>query len=225
MSTPTVVLVPGAGGVASFWHLVQGALTDRGIHSVAVDLPGDDAGAGLLAYVDLIIESAEGFEDVVLVGQSLGGFSASWAADRLPTSAIVLLNAMIPLPGETAGEWWGATGSSEALRANDIREGRDPDAGFELETYFTHDVPPEALAPVGQRDEADAIFSTPWGLPAWPSIPTRVLAGRDDRFFPYEFQQQVAHERLGLDVEPVPGGHLAALSHPDAVVEAISSST
>lgn len=51
----------------------------------------------------------------MLVGQSLGGFSASWAARRLPATAIVLLNAMIPLPGETAGEWWAATGSSQAM--------------------------------------------------------------------------------------------------------------
>jgi pimeloyl-ACP methyl ester carboxylesterase len=61
-------------------------------------------------------------------------------------------------------------------------------------------------------------------LAAWPSVHTRVLAGRDDRFFPFDFQQRVARERLGLDVEPVPGGHLAALSHPDEVAEAIISS-
>ncbi|MCW2752211.1 MAG: alpha/beta hydrolase [Aeromicrobium sp.] len=224
MSTPTVVLVPGAGGVAAYWHLVQAGLTSRGVESIAVDLPGDDPEAGLPAYVDLITEAAAGLDNVVLVGQSLGGFSASWAADRLPTSAIVLLNAMIPQPGETAGEWWGATGSAEAMRAHALREGRDPDAPFDLETYFLHDVPPEAIAPVGERDENDAVFATPWGLTAWPSVPTTVLAGSDDRFFPYDFQQRVARERLDLEVESVPGGHLAALSYPDAVVEAITSS-
>jgi pimeloyl-ACP methyl ester carboxylesterase len=224
VSAPTVVLVPGAGGVAAYWHLVQNALTARGVDSIAVDLPGDDPDAGLTAYVDLITEAAAGLDDVVMVGQSLGGFSASWAADRLPTSAIVLLNAMIPKPGETAGEWWGATGSAAAMRDNDVREGRDPDGGFEMETYFLHDVPPEALEPVGERDELDVIFAEPWGLTAWPDVPTRILAGREDRFFPFEFQQQVARERLDLAVEPIPGGHLAALSQPAAVAEAISSS-
>jgi pimeloyl-ACP methyl ester carboxylesterase len=224
VSTPTVVLVPGAGGVAAYWHLVQEALTARGVESLAVDLPGDDPEAGLTAYVELIIDASASLDNVLLVGQSLGGFSASWAADRLPTSAIVLLNAMIPRPGETAGEWWGATGSSAAMRANDIRDGRDPDAGFDLETYFQHDVTPAALEPVGERDEADAIFAEPWGLSAWPDVPTRVLAGIDDRFFPYDFQQGVARERLGLEVEGLPGGHLAALSQPEAVAEAIGSS-
>jgi pimeloyl-ACP methyl ester carboxylesterase len=223
MNAPTVVLVPGAGGVATYWHLVQDALTARGIKSVAVDLPGDDPDAGLTAYVDLITEAAAGLDEVLLVAQSLGGFSASWAADRLPTSGIVLLNAMIPKPGETAGEWWGATGSAAAMRANDLLEGRDPDGDFDLQTYFLHDVPPEALEGVGERDEGDAIFVEPWGLTAWPDVPTRVLAGRDDRFFPYEFQQRVALERLDLVVEPVPGGHCAALSQPAAVAEAISS--
>jgi pimeloyl-ACP methyl ester carboxylesterase len=224
MSTPTFVLVPGAGGVAAYWHLVQDALTARGIKNIAVDLPGDEPEAGLTKYVDLITQAAADIDDVVLVGQSIGGFSASWAAERLPTSAIVLLNAMIPRPGETAGEWWGATGSAAAMRENDIRDGRDPDAGFDVETYFMHDVPPEALEGVGERDEADAIFAEPWGLAAWPDVPTRVLAGRDDRFFPYDFQQRVARERLDLAVEPVPGGHCAALSQPEAVAAALSSS-
>jgi pimeloyl-ACP methyl ester carboxylesterase len=210
--------------VAAYWHLVQEALTARDVESIAVDLPGDDPGAGLTAYVELIVDAAAGLDSVLVVGQSLGGFSASWAADRLPASAIVLLNAMIPRPGETAGEWWGATGSSAAMRANDIRDGRDPDAGFDPETYFQHDVPAAALEPVGEREEVDAIFAEPWGLSAWPDVPTRVLAGVDDRFFPYEFQQRVARERLDLEVESVPGGHLAALSHPEAVAEAICSS-
>jgi pimeloyl-ACP methyl ester carboxylesterase len=41
-----------------------------------------------------------------------------------------------------------------------------------------------------------------------------VISGRDDRFFPLEFQRRLAKDRLGLDVDVVPGGHLAALSYP-----------
>jgi pimeloyl-ACP methyl ester carboxylesterase len=57
-------------------------------------------------------------------------------------------------------------------------------------------------------------FSQPWPLDRWPDVPTRVVAGRDDRLFPLEFQRRVAHERLGLDIDEIPGGHLAALSRP-----------
>ena len=45
-------------------------------------------------------------------------------------------------------------------------------------------------------------------------MPTRVVAGSDDRLFPLEFQRRVVRERLGLDVDVLPGGHLMALSRP-----------
>lgn len=141
---PTFVLVPGAGGMASYWHLVQTELTQRGFNSIAVDLPGDDPASGLPEYVELVVQAASGIDHVVLVGQSIGGFTASWAAALIPARQLVLLNAMIPVPGETAGEWWGNTGSSEAKRAYDIEHGRDPDAPFDDELFF-HDVPPENL--------------------------------------------------------------------------------
>ena len=79
---------------------------------------------------------------------------------------------------------------------------------------------PRTPARPGEASEpADSLFAIPFDLPAWPDVPTTVLAGRDDRFFPFAFQQRVARERLGLEAEPVPGGHLAALSQPDALVE------
>lgn len=67
---------------------------------------------------------------------------------------------------------------------------------------------------MGEPDQSGRPFDDPWPLTAWPDVPTRVLVGSEDRFFPPEFQARVAKERLGLDVELVPGGHLAALSRP-----------
>jgi pimeloyl-ACP methyl ester carboxylesterase len=57
-------------------------------------------------------------------------------------------------------------------------------------------------------------FEDPWPLDRWPDVPTRVVAASEDRLFPLEFQRRIAAERLGLDVDVVPGGHLAALSRP-----------
>ena len=74
-----------------------------------------------------------------------------------------------------------------------------------------------------QRPEADIVFGQPCAFERWPDVPTTVLAGRDDRFFPLAFQREVARERLGLDVVEVPGGHLAALSQPEAVADAITA--
>lgn len=222
-STPTYVLVPGAGGAASFWSLVRQEMTARGVDSVAVSLPGGDETKGLPEYVDLVVEAASPFDDVVLVGQSLGGFSAAWAADRISPRELVLVNAMIPLPGETGGQWWAATGAEQARIANDVREGRDPDTGLDEEVYFFHDVPAQVLAAATeeQQDESESIFAAPWGLGTWPNVRTRVIAGADDRLFPVGFQAEVARRRLGLGVEIVPGGHLAALSHPRELTDAI----
>ncbi|MGC0421096.1 alpha/beta fold hydrolase [Embleya sp. AB8] len=216
MSKSAYVLVPGAGGAAWYWHLVAGELRARGRDVVAVELPGEDESAGLAEYVDLIVRAAAGHERVVVVGQSLGGFSASLAADRLPASLLVLVNAMIPRPGETAGQWWADTGQDVAMRENDEREGRAVDAGFDPLVYFLHDVPQavidESLA--HQHGQSGAVFDTPWWLPTWPDVPTRVLVGRDDRFFPVGFQRRVAQARLGFLPDEMPGGHLLALGHP-----------
>jgi hypothetical protein len=40
------------------------------------------------------------------------------------------------------------------------------------------------------------------------------VAGADDRFFPVDFQRALARDRLGLEADVLPGGHLMALSHP-----------
>jgi len=52
-----------------------------------------------------------------------------------------------------------------------------------------------------------------------------VITGRDARFFPVEFQQELARTRLGVEPIVVPGGHLAALSQPDALTAAILAAT
>jgi pimeloyl-ACP methyl ester carboxylesterase len=53
-----------------------------------------------------------------------------------------------------------------------------------------------------------------WPLSRWPEVPTRFLQGRDDRFFPPQFQRRLVRQRLGIDIDEMPGGHLVALSQP-----------
>ena len=221
MAQRSFVLVPGAGGNAGYWHLVEPLLQKAGYDSVAVSLP-NWPGATFADHADAIVAAAGAPEEVTLVAQSMGAFSAPLTCDRLPVSELMLLNAMIPAPGETAGEWWADTGKPEAMRSNDLREGRDPDAGFDAQTYFLHDMPPDVLALLmssGEEEEepAGSLFQTRFALSHWPDVPTVVLAGRDDRFFPFEFQRRVAKERLGVDPEQLPGGHLLALSRTEAL--------
>jgi pimeloyl-ACP methyl ester carboxylesterase len=119
----TFVLIPGAGGAAWYWHRVIPLLQQAGHDAIAVDLPGDDEQAGLPEYTDLVVSAIGGRDDVVLVGQSLGGFTATPVAAKVPLRALVLVNAMIPAPGETLGAWWDNTGWAEARIAAAERGG------------------------------------------------------------------------------------------------------
>lgn len=215
------VLIPGAGGDGWYWSRVAAGLTSAGHHAIAVALPGDDEDSGLAEYRDIVLEHAA--DGDVIVAQSLGGFTAAPLCEQVTPARLVFVNAMIPMPGETAGQWWGNVESVEARNAAADANGYSRE--FDLETYFLHDVPSE-IALEGepyQRAEADRVFGEPCPFGAWPQVPIHVLAGGDDRFFPAALQQRVARERLGLEADVVPGGHLVALSNPDAVVDYLLS--
>jgi pimeloyl-ACP methyl ester carboxylesterase len=208
------VLVPGAGGTAWYWHRVLPLLREAGHDAIAVDLPSADPAAGLSAYASVVAKTSAGYHDIVLVAQSMGGFTAPLAAELMPVRTLVLVNAMIPAPGETPGAWSGNTGSSQARTVAAEQGGYSPD--FDMDAYFFHDVAPEIVAAGApyQQPEADEIFESVCDFGAWPSVPIRVVAGREDRFFPAAFQQRVARERLGVEADVLPGGHLIALSQP-----------
>lgn len=211
------VLVPGAGGDPWVWHRVVPLLEHAGHEAIAVDLPGDDAHAGLPEYARFVVEAIGGRDDVVLVAQSLGGFTAPMVTAAVSVRALVLLNAMIPVPGETPGDWWTDTGWAPARLAAAAAGGY----GTELDpaVYFLHDIPPEVVATGApqQRPEADAVFASACEFSAWPRVPIRVVAGAEDRLFPVDFQRKVASDRLGIDADVLPGGHLLALSQPAAL--------
>jgi pimeloyl-ACP methyl ester carboxylesterase len=213
------VLIPGAGGMASYWHRVALLLEKAHQEPIAIDLPGDDASASLSDYADIVVRAIGKRANVILVAQSLGGFTAPLVCARATARMLVFVNAMIPLPGETAGAWWGNTDAAQARVAAARRGGYN--AEFDLQTYFLHDVPEAVLraGPARQREQTEAVFQYPCLFEGWPQIPIHVIASADDRFFPLEFQRRVARERLNKDVEVVPGGHLVALSHPEELVD------
>jgi hypothetical protein len=215
----TYVLIPGAGGAAWYWHRVVPLLEAAGHTAISVDLPGDDPTAGLPAYTQCVIDAIGDNHDVVLVAQSLGGFTAPHVASRVAVRALALVNAMIPVPGETPGAWWDNTRVVPAREAAAKLGGYGTE--FDLAAYFLHDVPPEVVTAgePHQRPEADAVFASVCDFDAWPPVPIRVAAGADDRFFPVEFQRAVARERLGVETDVLPGGHLIALARPDALAD------
>ena len=175
------VLIPGAGGSAWYWHRVVPLLRDAGHKAIAVDLPGDDEAAGLPEYASLVTGAIGGRDDVVLVAQSLGAFTAPLAAARSGVRALVFVNAMIPVPGETPGAWWGNTGWEQARIDAALTGGYSPE--FDLDTYFLHDVPPE-VADAGlpyQRPEAEVVFGSVCDFGEWPATARSGTAGHSPK--------------------------------------------
>ena len=221
----TFVLVPGAGGEAWYWRRVVPLLEKAG-PVVAVDLPTGDEEAGLVEYAGAVVAAARGATGVTLVAQSMGAFSAPLAVDRLDVRRIVLVNAMVPAPGETAGEWWDAVGQPRARAENETAEGRDPEAPFDVVEGFFHDVPPEVTSEAMSRGEprqADRPFGEPWPLDAWPDVPTTAVTGRDDRLFPEALQRRYLRDRLGIEPTVIDGGHLVALANPEGLARVLQN--
>ena len=153
----TFVLIHGGGGSAWDWHLVVPALHERGHDAVTVDLPREDPAAGWWTYVDTVVRAMCDRRRLVVVGHSLGAFTAPLVSARLPVELLVLLAGLIPSPGELFSEWW-------------------RNVGYESPGYddvFYHDVPPELAAEAQRREshEASRALNEPWPLDAWPDVP------------------------------------------------------
>jgi len=217
--TTSFVLVPGAGGMAWYWHRVSPLLEQKRNEAIAVDLPGDDEKMGLNDYAEIVVRAIGDRSDVVLVAQSLGGFTVPLVCARGSVRMLIFVNAMIPRPSETAGSWWQNTGAVGARVAAAQQGGYSAD--FDLPTYFLHDIPEAVLrdGPSTPRPQSEAMFEEPCRFERWPPMPIRVISSADDRFFPLDFQRRVARDRLKMDPEVLPGGHLVALSNPSGLAD------
>jgi pimeloyl-ACP methyl ester carboxylesterase len=207
----TFVLIHGGGSSSWDWHRLGPELIGRGHDVVAPELPIDDRAAGFAEFRDAVVDAVGDRTDLVVVGHSYGAFTAPLVADRLPVRLIVLLTPMIPRPGESPGDWWGNTGHRSV-------------EGFSEEEQFYNGVPAPIVteAPGHSRDQVSAEWTEPWPLDAWPDVPTRVIAARDDRVFPPDFQRRVAAERLEAVPDEIEGGHMVALSRPAQLAEMLT---
>jgi pimeloyl-ACP methyl ester carboxylesterase len=217
----TFVLIPGAGTDPRVYGATIAALEELGHAGLAPPLPLDRPEATPSDHAAAVLAGIPGDLDragLVVVGQSLGAFAAPLVADRAGAGLLILLAPMIPAPGETAGEWGGNVGHEDAIVELRGRIG-PPEEWDEagVDHAFLHDVDPAVKAENEKYSgfEIPGMFGEPWPLERWPEVPTRVLAPRGDRLFPFEFQRRVARERLGIEVDEIDGGHLPYLSRPE----------
>jgi len=205
----TFVLIHGGGGSSWDWHLVAPELRERGHDPVAVDLPSEDVSADWSDYVDTVVQAVGDRSDLVVVGHSLGGFTAPLVCARVPVELLVLVAAMIPAPAELFADWW-TSASYEASGYDDV---------------FYHDVPPEVAEEARRRErrEDSKALQEPWPLEEWPGTPTRSFLCREDRMFPAAWARRHARERLGIDPDEMDGGHYIALSRPRELADRLAA--
>ena len=183
--------------------------------TIAPDLPCDDDSAGLPEYADSVAGAIGDRTDLIVVAQSLGGFTAPLVCDRVAVELLVLVAPMIPAPGEAPADYWTDTRYSD--------EPRDRyDGAIAL---FYQDVPPELAAEALNRGrtQSEARLGEPSPLRVWPDVPTRILICRDDRLFPPGFLRRVARERLGITPDEIDGGHTPALSRPHELADRLEA--
>jgi pimeloyl-ACP methyl ester carboxylesterase len=198
-------LIHGGGSSAWDWHLVAPELRARGHDPVAVDLPTEDDTAGRWDYADTVVEAVGDRRELIVVGHSLGGFTASLVCARRPADLLVFVAGMIPAPGESFNDWWANTGYEES--------------GYE--DVFYHDVSLELAAEARKRErgQAEKPLAEPWPLEQWPDVLAKYLLCRDDRMFSAEWARRHARERLGIEPDEMDGGHYIALSRPGELAE------
>jgi pimeloyl-ACP methyl ester carboxylesterase len=204
----TYVLIHGGGDSAFHWHLLAPELRGRGHEAVAMDLPCEDDSADFSDYADVVADAIGERTGLIIVAQSLGGFTAPLVCERVPAELLVLISGMIPLPGERGEDWPTNTGYPGP-------------AGADETEIFYEDVPTELAAEAQRhaRTQSDAPGEKPWPLEGWPGVPTRFLLPREDRMFPPEWMRSVVRERLGIEPDEIDGGHCPALGRPRQLAE------
>ena len=172
-------LIHGGGGSAWDWHLVAAELRERGHDPVAVDLPTEDCSAGWWDYADTVVEAVGDRPDLIVVGHSLGGFTAPLVCARRPVDLLVFVAAMVPSPGESFTDWWKNSGYEES--------------GYE--DVFYHDVPPELAAEARTRERGQE------EKPLQATVAARVVARRAHEVPPVPRRPHVSS---GLGAPPRP---------------------
>ena len=147
LSVAAFALIHGGGGSAWDWHLVAPTLRERGHDPVAVDLPSDDESAGWSEYTDTVVRAVGDRSDLVVVGHSLGGFTAPLVCARLAAKLLVLVAAMIPSPGEFFSEW----SRSPAAQRRVARPDRDPACPARSRPFGGVDRPRVGAAEIGRN--------------------------------------------------------------------------
>jgi len=232
---PTVVLVHGAWADASSWSGVTARLENAGYNVVAPpnNLRGVSSDA---AYLADYLKTIPG--PIVLVGHSYGGMVITNAArGNANVKELVYIDAFIPAEGQSAGQI-AASAPGSAVNV------QDPTTVFNFAPYpgapagdadlylkpeivrssFAQDLSAAQQNQIiaTQRPLTGSAVNEKSGDPAWKTIPSWALIGRQDKIIPpaaQETQAKLAHAK----VEEIDASHVSLISRPGAVADFIAT--
>jgi pimeloyl-ACP methyl ester carboxylesterase len=218
----SAVLVHGAWGRPEDWQWVQRLLEDAGVTVQVVDLPSHrGTGAGLLEDGRTVREAIAGLAPpVVLAGWSYGAPVVCEAASPGAVSHLVLVDGIPPDASRRADLLWIdadpnviTLGDGRAVLGNDFWVEDDATSPF-----------PEAVREhfrsSPRRPAGREVFETRApSQDGWRAVPTTVLIGRDDPFFPPPAREDVG--RRFADVRLVDGDHFVIFRTPELVADVV----
>ena len=173
-------------------------------------------------FADAVVGALPADGEFIVVAQSLGAFAGTLAVARAPVAQLILVAPMIPRPGESrrmvgehrprggdrrparasrADEPWVPTRSPRSSSTTSLRASRD--------NKVYQGAPEPACSPSPGPSRA--------GLTCRRTCLRRPRIGS----FRSEFQRRVARERLGLEIDEIPGGHLPMLSRPRELAKSL----
>lgn len=231
---PTVVLVHGAWADGSSWDKVTAMLQHDGYRVVAPPnlLTGVDKDAeNLRAYLNTITGP------IVLVGHSYGGMVITNAATgNSNVKALVYVDAYIPDKADTVMSLTGAVpgsvfaadpstlfdfvaipGNTEA--ANLYVKPSVFGKAFADKTIPANDV---AVLAARQRPLASNVLQETSGEPAWRTIPSWSVIGKQDAVIPSAEQIAMSNRANAHSIE-IDAPHLSMVTAPDAVTNQIEA--
>lgn len=226
---PTIVLVHGAWADSSSWDGEISRLQADGYPVVAPANPLRSL-SGDAAYIASVLKTIKG--PIVLVGHSYGGAVITNAATGNPNvKALVYIDAFVPARGESvlslAAKYPGSQLPASITEAPYTQGSGQSGVDVYIKTAdfrsaFAGDVSPAKadLMAITQRPVTLAALSEKSGAPAWKSIPSWYLVGRQDEAIPPATQMFMAKRAHSHTVE-INASHASLVSHPAAVTKLI----
>jgi pimeloyl-ACP methyl ester carboxylesterase len=211
----TFLLIHGAWHDETCWDFLRPLLEAEGHRVWAPRLPVDDPRLQLVDYADVALQGFAREEATVVVGHSMSSDVAAIVAARTTCREVVYLCPRFAIFDRPEGEpeiW--QPGCFDKVREDEL--GRRCWAPEDAAAVLYRRLEPDLAAAFAPRlrPQADPRRAVP-PITQPPKVPSRVLFAEEDEIFRPEWSAWAARHLVGVEGEPLPGGHFPMLENPE----------